>query len=274
MAKALFLMSYKTGRRRSFSLAEEPAWKTPVMIFVGLAVLGGVFFYLRVNPVEALLALPEFVLFFSQNFWPPDFKNITSHIPLIVDTILFAVVATYLSAVLSFIFGLLLSEKTNRIAWIRLIIRFLVSFLRNVPVLVWAALLVYIFGIGHTVGLIALVFATLGFLSRSYAESIDEVAGAKLEALKACGGSYFQILFHGLLPEFIPAWVNWTLYSFEINIRASVILGMVGAGGIGIMILTKIRQFQYQEALSLIIVLVGMTLSTELFTNKIRKSVR
>ncbi len=83
-----------------------------------------------------------------------------------------------------------------------------------------------------------------------------------------------QILFHGLVPEFVPALINWTLFSFEINIRASAILGMVGAGGIGIMIQTNIRLFKYREALSLIVILITMVLVTEFVTNKVRRLIR
>lgn len=229
------------------------------------------FVYLQVNLWDIFLAFPSFVTFFITNFLPASLKNFSTYLPLVFETILFAVVGTYISAFLGLFFGLLISEQTNPIGWLRTVVRMLISFVRNIPVLVWASLLVYIFGIGNLVGLLALIIATIGFLSRSYAESIDEIAGTKLEALKATGASYWQILFHGLLPEFIPAWLNWTLFSFEINIRASSILGMVGAGGIGIMIQTNIRLFKYHEALSLIIVLVVMVLMTEFCVNQLRK---
>ncbi len=253
---------------------DKGKWKISVIAFTICLILIMTFLYLQVNPMTAFMAFPEFVVFFIKNFCPPDFKNIATYIPLIAETVLFAVVGTYISAVLSFFFGLLLSEKTNKIAPIRFIARMFISLLRNIPVLVWAALLVYIFGIGNMVGLIALIFATLGFLARSYSESINEVAGSKLESLKASGASYLQILFHGLVPEFVPALINWTLFSFEINIRASAILGMVGAGGIGIMIQTNIRLFKYREALSLIVILIIMVLVTEFLTNKIRRMIR
>lgn len=229
------------------------------------------FVYLQVNPLTTLTAFPDFLAFFVQNFFPADFSNLASYVPLIIETILFAVVGTYFSAFLAFFFGLLMSEKTNPIGWLRMLSRFLMSFLRNIPVLIWASLLVYVFGIGNMVGLIALIIATLGFLARSYAETMNEIAGSKLEALKASGASYFQVLFHGLIPEFIPSWLNWTLFSFEINIRASAILGMVGAGGIGIMIQTNIRLFNYHQAFALIIVLVSLVLLTEFGVNKLRK---
>ncbi|WP_369809971.1 PhnE/PtxC family ABC transporter permease [Gracilibacillus caseinilyticus] len=135
------------------------------------------------------------------------------------------------------------------------------------------ALLVYIFGIGGIVGVIALILVTVGFLGKSYAESIDEISGDKLEALQANGASYFQILFHGVIPQFVPAWINWTLFSFEINVRASTVIGLVGAGGIGVLIDTNINLFNYGEALTIITVIVCIILITEYVTNSIRSRI-
>ena len=167
-----------------------------------------------------------------------------------------------------------LSDKTNPITPLRLLCRGIISFLRNVPVLVWASILVYMFGVGEIVGLLALIIATLGFLSRSYAESISEIAGSHLEALQTAGASYGQVLVHGLIPEFLPSWINWTLFSFEINIRASAILGMGGAGGIGVLIQTNLKLFKYQEACAIILVVIVIVLLTEFMTNKIRRMIR
>ena len=229
--------------------------------------------YLEVNPLAIFTAFPDIVRFLLTEFFPPDFSNLSSYLPLIVETVLFAVVGTYVSAFLAFICGMLMAEEINPIAPVRMLIRVIVSFIRNIPVLVWASLLVYIFGIGNLVGLLALVIATFGFLTRSYAEEMNTIAGTKLESLKATGATKTQIVIHGLLPEFYPSWINWTLFSFEINIRASAILGMVGAGGIGIMIQTNIRLFNYQEASALILVLVGMILLIEFAVNRIRKMI-
>ena len=132
----------------------------------------------------------------------------------------------------------------------------------------------FCFGIGSMLGVVTLVLATLGFLSRSYADSMDEIAVTKLEALRANGSGYWQILFHGLIPEFIPAWINWTLFSFEINIRASAVLGMVGAGGLGLIIQTNLDLRSFRRAMALIIILVIMVLGAELFTNLFRRLIK
>lgn len=261
----------KVMTANELALSEAKRWKLTLTLTLGAMIVFGSFIYLEIDLMTLLMALPDFLVFFVQYFLPPNFANMNKYVPLIIDTLFFAVAGTYVSAIIGFVFGLLLSEQTNPYAPVRFIVRFILSFLRNVPILAWAALLIYIFGIGNLVGLIALVLATLGFLARSYAESISEIAGSKLEALKASGASNWQIIIHGLIPEFIPAWINWTLFSFEINIRASAILGMVGAGGIGIMIQTNMKLFKYEEAFALIIILAAMVLLTEWSTNKFRK---
>ena len=246
-----------------------------LLVLWGAAVVFcGCMAYLEISPSEAVKGFPAFVRFFVIKFLPASFKNIRAYVPAVIDTVLFAVEATYLSTALSFLFGLLMSDKTNPITPLRLLCRGIISFLRNVPVLVWASILVYMFGVGEIVGLLALIIATLGFLSRSYAESISEIAGSHLEALQTAGASYGQVLVHGLIPEFLPSWINWTLFSFEINIRASAILGMVGAGGIGVLIQTNLKLFKYQEACAIILVVIVIVLLTEFMTNKIRRMIR
>lgn len=246
-----------------------------LLIGAGLAALfAGCMLYLEVSPLEALAGFPAFLRFFVTRFLPPVLGNLPAYIPAVWDTVLFAVAGTCFSALLSFLCGLLMSEKTNPITPLRIAVRGVISFLRNVPVLVWASLLVYVFGVGQIVGLLALILATLGFLARSYAESLGEIAGSRLEALEASGASYLQVLWHGLIPEFVPAWINWTLFSFEINIRASAVLGMVGAGGVGVLIQTQLKLFRYQEACAIILIVIAIVVLTEFVTNKARGLIR
>lgn len=268
-------MAELAGKRAdTFPVSKERVNRGLLVLLGAAVVFCGCMAYLEISPSEAVKGFPAFVRFFVIKFLPASFKNIRAYVPAVIDTVLFAVAATYLSTALSFLFGLLMSDKTNPITPLRLLCRGIISFLRNVPVLVWASILVYMFGVGEIVGLLALIIATLGFLSRSYAESISEIAGSHLEALQTAGASYEQVLVHGLIPEFLPSWINWTLFSFEINIRASAILGMVGAGGIGVLIQTNLKLFKYQEACAIILVVIVIVLLTEFMTNKIRRMIR
>jgi len=231
------------------------------------------FAFLEVNPVDILVAPISMIIFMVENFFPPNLNNLSRYFPAILTTLFFAVAATYFSAFFAFIFGVLMSKHLNPSPVLRNVTRYFVSFLRNIPVLIWAQLLIFVFGIGNMVGLVALVFATVGFLARSYGESMDDIAGERLEAIQATGANYMQILVHGVIPEFTTSWLNWTLYSFEVNIRISAILGVVGAGGIGAVIQTNILIRNFTEASTLIIILVIMVIMTELAVGYIRKKI-
>ncbi len=226
---------------------------------------------LDVQVIEMIVSLPQFIQFFMTRFLPPSLTNLTYYIKPVYVTLLSAVVATYLSTTLSLIFAFLMAKRTNPYAPLRMVVRGLVSFLRNIPLLVWASVLVYIFGVGSVVGLMALVIVTLGFLSRSYADAIDALPNESFEAVQAGGASYLQMIWHALMPAFMNSWMSWTLYVFEINVRASIILGMVGAGGIGVLIQTNLKLFKYQEALTIIIIVVLLVLLIEWSTNHLRK---
>ena len=264
----------KTMTRKSIHtipIEQSDSKKTIGIILAFFALILFSIYYLEISVLEMLMGLPNFVMFFFEKFLPANTENLIEYIPTVIDTLGYAVIATYFSSILAFIFGILISENTNKYKTVRVIVRGFVSVLRNIPFIIWGALLVYIFGLGGIVGVMALILVTIGFLSKSYAESIDEISGDKLEALRANGASYFQIIFHGVIPQFVPAWINWTLFSFEINVRASVVLGLVGAGGIGVLIDTNINLFKYGEAVAIIAVVVIIILLTELVTNSIRK---
>jgi len=249
--------------------------RDPKKIFAVVAIIFAMLIfaviYLKISFIEMFMGLPSFVLFFFEKFFPPSTANLKQYIPEVINTLGYAVISTYISTIIAFIFGILISKNTNKFITLRVITRGFVNVLRNIPFIIWGALLVYIFGVGGIVGILALILVTIGFLSKSYAEAIDEISEESLEALRANGASYLQILFHGIIPQFVPAWIHWTLFAFEINVRSSVVLGLVGAGGIGVLIDTNINLFKYGEAITIVAVVVAIVLLTELITNLIRK---
>ena len=242
--------------------------------FAVLAMVASALFFLDVSPWHMVQAFPDLFHFFGDNFWPANFTGISANTQAIVNTLLFAVVATYVSSGLAFIMALFMTRHTNPFAPVRVSVLGLMSLLRNVPMLIWATLLVFIFGIGNVVGVVALIFTTLGFLARSYAETISELSTHKLEGIRSTGASYLQVLTHGLLPEFTPAWLNWTLFTLEVNMRASAVLGMVGAGGLGLLIQTTLDWRHFRRAMALVMILVGMVLAIELLCHWLRERIQ
>ncbi|MCL1924585.1 MAG: ABC transporter permease subunit [Defluviitaleaceae bacterium] len=243
-----------------------------ILYFVLIAAISVLpFIILNVSLLDIIFSVPSLFSFLFDNFFPPNWNALDGNFIIVRNTILFAIVGTCISALLAFFLGILISEYFNPFVPIRLLARFFVSFLRNVPIIIFASILVFIFGIGPLIGVIALVLGGVGFLARSYANNMDELAQSKLEALKSTGASYFQIIFHGLFPAFTPAWLNWTLFAFEINIRISAVLGMVGAGGLGLLIQANLDLRNFRRAMALIILLMAIVLIVEFFVNKLRE---
>jgi len=251
--------------------------QTRIKFYFGITILAAVvalgFVYLSLDPVRLILVVPSFVRYIAANFFPPSFTNMQMYASAVLHTVAVAVVATFISATLSFAFALLMSDAIMPVAAVRWLVRFVMTFLRSIPVVIWASIMVFIFGIGSMVGLLALVLSTMGFLSRSYTESINEIAVKKLEPLRASGVSTPRLIIHGLLPEFAPAWVNWTLFTFEISIRASAVLGMVGAGGIGFTIQTYLNLRRFNQGATLILLLVAIVLLAEFAAGWVRKKI-
>src|SRR5690625_2351955 len=165
----------------------------------------------------------------------------------------------------------LMAHNTSPHPFFRFISRGIVTFLRSIPFLLWASLLVAILGVGTLPGIIGLILFGSAFLARVYAESIEEIGSDTAEALEAVGSTYWQKMKHAIIPQFLPSFFSWTLFMFEINIRASAILGIVGAGGIGVLIKETMDLFQYSKTSTVITIMIIMILGVEFITNQLRR---
>lgn len=260
---------------QTFRQNRQNKYKKSLFIFIiwlFIMLLG--FFFLELELMNLIFGIPAFLRFFFTNFFPPDFSGFTQYIDDIIQMLTFSFISMVTATVLSLIMGFLMTRSINPSSIIRFIIRALASLLRNIPTVIWGSVLVYVFGIGPVSGIIALTFSMTGFLAKAYADTIEEISGATFEALDASGASTLQKIFNGIIPQFIPSFVNWTLYAFEIGVRASSILGIVGAGGIGILVTTRINLFEYQDAMALVLYIIIVVLVVEYASTQIRRRVR
>ena len=153
------------------------------------------------------------------------------------------------------------------------IIRAFASLQRNIPSMIWTFLLIMSFGIGTVVGTLALLITTCGFLIRSFIETIDEVGGESLEALQSVGAGRLSIITQVIIPASLPGFLSWLLYSLEVNIRSSTLVGAVGGGGIGLIMMGYIKQFRYHSAMGVILLVAVIVILVDLLTNYLRKKV-
>mgnify|MGYP000916236794 FL=1 len=165
------------------------------------------------------------------------------------------------------------SNTTSPWPPLKKIIRLVASVQRNIPSMIWTFLLIMSFGIGNLVGVLALLITTCGFLIRSFIETIDEVGGESLEAMEAVGAGRLTTITQVIVPACLPGFLSWLLYSLEVNIRSSTLVGAVGGGGIGLVMMGYIKQFRYHSAIGVILLIAAIVILVDMLTNFLRKKV-
>jgi phosphonate transport system permease protein len=259
-------------REEKIRLISRESLRTSIVFLAVLAICFGLSTgFTRFNPIAALLSQGEFWNFILADFVPPSTGKLESLFRAAMQTIYMALASTGISTVLALFLSFFGSSAITRSAAVNSIVRSFASVLRNIPPLVWAFILVAAFGIGTVVGVLSLIIATTGSLARFFIEILDETAEETMEPLLAAGASMPQIAAQALLPASVPDFIAWILYCVELNIRASTILGMVGAGGIGLLLMGYIKQFNYAAASTAIIAVAVIIIGVNLLTNYLRK---
>ena len=141
---------------------------------------------------------------------------------------------------------------------------------RAIPTLMWAILLVAIFGFGPFAGTLAIMKATIGFAGKLMAEQVEAIDMERVDAIRATGANEFQILFYGILPQVKPAWIGIAIYSWDSGFRGSTILGYVGAGGMGLYLRQQISVLEYQSAMGIIVAVIGLVILSEAVSHHLR----
>lgn len=214
--------------------------------------------------------------FITEDFLPPALPK-ASRIPGILSSVLvtlaLAMSATTAAAILAFFVSLFGSEQVSPFPKAAKFVRGFATFLRNIPAVVWAFILFSSLGIGTGVGFVALCITSFAFMVRAFVETMEDVSQDCVESLQAVGASFPQRVSQAILPSGLSGFISWFLYCVEINIRASTIVGMVGGGGVGMTLFSYIKGFQYDIALSIILLIAAMVIVVDQVTGKLRKEI-
>jgi phosphonate transport system permease protein len=149
----------------------------------------------------------------------------------------------------------------------------IIAFCRSVPDLVWAVIFVASVGLGVFAGTLTIIVDTIGFCGRFFAEAMEDIDKGPEEALQSMGAIRIHIVMSAVLPAAMPSFVNTSLYALEKAVRSSVVLGLVGAGGIGIELKVAMDMFLYQEAATIIICIFILVIAVEQFSIYARKEI-
>lgn len=204
---------------------------------------------------------------------PPDLSTWQSIARALLETVNIATIATLIAVFMSLPIALIAAQNTtpNRATlWLGRVI--LVSS-RSVNTIIWALLFVAIFGPGVLAGILAIIFRSLGFLGKLVGEAIEEIDRNPIEALEAAGASRAQVLLFGVVPQVTPTFFAVSILRWDINLRESTVLGLVGAGGIGLILQGAIDTFAWQTVSTILLAIIGLVVAGEAVAAWLREKI-
>ncbi|KRM59041.1 phosphonate ABC transporter, permease protein PhnE [Secundilactobacillus malefermentans] len=189
----------------------------------------------------------------------------------ILQTIQMALIGTTVGTLVAIPFSVLAARNIVKNKFLRSVIRFILNLVRTLPDLMLAALFVAIVGIGPVAGVFTLAVFSFGMISKLFYEAIETIDEGPLEALQATGASRTQVVIFAVIPQVFNYFISYYLYTFEINVRASTVLGYLGAGGIGVYLQRSLNEFAYDQTAVIIIAILVVVLIIDTISNTMRE---
>lgn len=188
-------------------------------------------------------------------YFPPDFSDWSFYLEDIIETIGMGIWGTLLAVLVAAPLSILASGNLCP-AWIVQPTRRLLDAMRAINEIVFALVFVVAVGLGPFAGVLAIFVHTAGILGKLFSEAIENIDVGQIEGVRATGASKFQEILFGVVPQVIPLWISYVLYRFESNVRSATVLGIVGAGGIGVSLYQSFRSFDYTKVCAILIILI------------------
>jgi phosphonate transport system permease protein len=217
--------------------------------------------------------IPGQVLYVLDQMFPPSFQRLAMVCRAMLQTLEMALIGNLVGLPLSLALAVLGARNLSPHPLVHAVTRMLVTFLRTTPSLVWAIFMIVAVGLGPRAGTVTLILATIGFCGRFFAEAMEEVDPGPREALTALGAGRSGTIACAVIPAAMPAFINTALFNLEHTTRSSAVLGIVGAGGIGIELMVSIKTFHYDEAATIILLVFLVVMAVEQLCSRVRRRV-
>ncbi|MEX1163300.1 MAG: phosphonate ABC transporter, permease protein PhnE [Nitriliruptor sp.] len=214
-----------------------------ITLWAMLEPLGGIGFSLAPLFTEQAVA----GWYIIRRFFDPEWSFLPRAYPRFVETLYIAVIASAVGCSVALPISLLASRVTNGGRVLYGLVRTWLSVVRSLPDIAWALLFVAAVGTGALGGIMALIMFNIGIIAKLTSETVDGVDLGPVEAAQASGAGRVQTAWVAVVPQILPGYLSYSLYVFELNIRASLVLGLVGAGGIGNVIKVTLSRFEYER---------------------------
>jgi phosphonate transport system permease protein len=233
--------------------ARRRALRVGAIVAVCLAALAATGFFDATRFADGAPALAQL----AREMVPPDFERWRHWLRPLADTLAMSIAGTALAVVLSLPLALAAAPNTAPNAIVYRAARTLLAFLRSVPEIILGIIFVAAVGFGALPGVLALALHSVGMVGKFYAEAIEHVDPKPLEAARAAGASRFQVITHAVLPQVLPQLADITIYRWEYHFRASAVLGIVGAGGIGFELMAALRLIHYDQVAAILLTILA-----------------
>ena len=206
--------------------------------------------------------------------WPPDTGHYWTGVhAALVETMHIAGMGTILALILALPVALMAARNITPVPALNWLAKLILVSSRSVNTLVWAILFVAVFGPGALAGTIAIGFRSIGFCGKLLGEALEECSPGPIEALKAAGAPWTSIILKGYWPQVAPAFWGISLFRWDINVRESAVIGLVGAGGIGMALDTAINLFRWNQAAMILLCIFAIVIVAEVVVTKIRQRI-
>jgi phosphonate transport system permease protein len=249
--------------------ATRGGWRTQVGWVLVLAVLAWAWQGAEMRPLDLIKDAGN-MRTFARDFFPPDFHDWRIYLKEMLVTLHIAVWGTVLAIVAAVPLGLLSAHNVAPV-WVYQPVRRIMDACRAINEMVFAMLFIVAVGLGPFAGVLALFIHTTGTLAKLFAEAVEAIDPRPVEGIRATGAHKLAEIAYGVIPQVMPLWLSYSLYRFESNVRSASVVGMVGAGGIGVVLYEVIRSFQYAQTCAVLLMLVVTVTLIDVFSAWLRQ---
>ncbi len=270
------LFSDLDGVRRRHAAILAPNWRARALTAAIAAALAGLFLWglvvlefswLRIwNGLDQLGS-------FVKLMWPPQYgteEKLRSYLWAMAETLSIAFLGTLLAAIIALPLSLLAARNVMTSRIIQFFARRSFDTIRGVDTLIWALIWINVVGLGPFAGILAIMTADLAVFGKLFSEAIENADNKPVEGVKSTGGTHAHAVRYGILPQVTPVLISQVLYFFESNTRSATIIGIVGAGGIGLHLAEQIRILEWQHVAFLVLLILAAVAIIDVISTRLR----
>jgi len=207
---------------------------------------------------------------FLDRMFPPNFSRWEAVLKGMKESLEISVLASVAGILISLPIGVMAARNLMP-GWVSWPARALIAVCRTFHPVIVAIIFVKAVGFGALAGILALVIASIGFIGKLFAEAIEEISLKQVEAVRATGASFMNVILFGVLPQVFPRFIGFSTYQFDSNVRNSTMVGIVGAGGIGAPLFVAFQRFDYDVVCAILLAIIAVVFCCEILSNQVKK---